>query len=1325
VCFGIVDAARTTDLPDGDAAKAWKGLLAKYEPSTESEKVKLDREFATSKLKSSSDDPDAWLTELERKRQRMRTLGMNKDDDDLIRHVLNNLPKDYDSTVENLEDKMSKKELTIEILRDKLNSRYEKLSSNRDEKGDDTSDEKALVMGGRKFKGNCRLCGKIGHKANDCWDNEKNKDKRPKNYQPSGDHRAGQQSGNDQARNFNSDSGNKKKFDGHCHFCKKYGHHINDCYKKKKRDEREESANVSNETSEHVLTVTDVVDGSSGDIWIADSGATSHMTNSLEGMYDIVDMSTSVTVGNGKQIKIEKSGKLKGVMQHKDGSRTEVVLTNVKYVPELWCNLFSVISAMKQGWKLSGEKVNNETVMKLTKNSLTIGFDQKVKASTTDLLGVKFLRAIPEAAMTNLQPGTKVKTTTLHYQLGHPSEAVTRATAKYMDVNVTGKLETCENCAMGKAKQKNVPKVNENVSTVPGERLYIDISSIKERSIGGSKFWLLAVDEATHMKWSFFLKSKDQTTATMIPFLKELKAKYFKSVKFIRCDNAGENRILEKATKDAGMGITFEYTAPGTPQQNAIVERAFATLMGRTRAMMNLAGFPKKKRNQLWTEAANTATKIDNMLIYENDSVHAHKKFYGTDPGYMRYLRTFGEIAITTNHENKQGRSKVEDRGRECMFLGYADNHANDVYRFLHLKTTKVILSRDVIWLKKMYAEHENVKRVKQVAVDLTEDDTDEDDDSGQEGSQANANDPVDPVHNNDNDLINPPQVDRELRRIETWEPVTVYEGRTRGATRELSELAFVSAVTSDINEPKTFAEAMASPDKEKWLEAIKLELSNMKKRDVWKLVKKSSMPPNRRMVGCKWVFKIKADGTYRARLVAQGFSQIPGVDFTENFAPVMNDETLRIMLLFMLLTNSESEQIDVETAFLYGELQELIYMMCPEGLEIPDDECVLLTKSIYGLVQAARQWYKKFIRTLKSIGFNQCLTDPCLLCKDHGADGMVILAIYVDDCICIGKRSAIDWTIKEIEKHFIIKKMGEVKNYVGCRITKLEGKSLLLTQPELLKGLERKFGNIVRDMRYYNTPAMPNDIVMRPQIGDPLLSKEDQQLYRSGVGMLLYLTKHSRPDISNAVRELSKVMDGATECHMKNMLRCIKFVIDTKEKGLLIAPFDLDDVWEFQAFCDSDYSGDRDKRLSVTGYIIYLMGVAIAWKARAQRSVTLSSTEAEYVAISEVCREILFVAQVLEFLKLKVKRPIVVRVDNVGAIYMANNQTTSQRTKHVDVRYHFVREYIEDGMVKIIFVKSKDNDADIFTKNLDGETYWRHANKFLADPNNRKGVGE
>ena len=556
-----------------------------------------------------------------------------------------------------------------------------------------------------------------------------------------------------------------------------------------------------------------------------------------------------------------------------------------------------------------------------------------------------------------------------------------------------------------------------------------------------------------------------------------------------------------------------------------------------------------------------------------------------------------------------------------------------------------------------------------------------------------------------------------------------MFQGRTRGQAQELADIAFISAVTSDESEPKTFKEAMESPDREKWLKAVKLELTNMKKRGVWEVVKKSTIPPNRQLIGCRWVFKIKADGTHRARLVAQGFSQIPGVDYTENFAPVLKDESLRVILVYKVVKKAESEQINVETAFLYGDLEELIFMICPEGLEICDDECVLLKKSIYGLVQAARQWYKKFVQMLKRIGFESCLADPCLLCKKESNGEMTILVVYVDDCICIGSKEAIKKTINQIAKHFTIKRMGMARDYVGCRIKQLEGnEGILVTQPELLKSLEKKFGATVATLRYYNTPAGPSEMVMRPHEGDRLLTSDDQKLYRSGVGMLLYLTKHSRPDISNAVRELSKVMDGATEAHMKMMLRCIKYILDSQEKGLLIRPTEvLDDVWDLQAFCDSDYSGDRDKRLSVTGFVIYLLGVAIAWACRAQRSVTLSSTEAEYIALSEVCREILFIAQIMEFLGMTVKRPIVVRVDNIGAIYLANNQTTSQRTKHVDIRYHFVREYIEDGLVQIVFVKSKDNIADIFTKNLDGETFWRHANKFLADdnPNDRKGVGE
>ena len=227
---------------------------------------------------------------------------------------------------------------------------------------------------------------------------------------------------------------------------------------------------------------------------------------------------------------------------------------------------------------------------------------------------------------------------------------------------------------------------------------------------------------------------------------------------------------------------------------------------------------------------------------------------------------------------------------------------------------------------------------------------------------------------------------------------------------------------------------------------------------------------------------------------------------------------------------------------------------------------------------------------------------------------------------------------------------------------------------------------------------------------------------------MLLYLLKHSRPDLANPVRELSKGMDIASAAHMKEMMRVIKYVLDTRNQGLRMVPNEAK-VWELKALSDSDFATDKETRVSVTGYVIYFLGIPIAWRSRGQKSVTLSTSEAEYVALSEVVKEIKFILQVLGSMDVKAQLPINVHVDNVGAIFMANNQTSSDRTKHVDVRYHFVREFIEDGIVKIRFVRSKDNDADLFTKNVSGELYNKHTGKIVWNKKNllsglnRKGV--
>jgi len=196
-------------------------------------------------------------------------------------------------------------------------------------------------------------------------------------------------------------------------------------------------------------------------------------------------------------------------------------------------------------------------------------------------------------------------------------------------------------------------------------------------------------------------------------------------------------------------------------------------------------------------------------------------------------------------------------------------------------------------------------------------------------------------------------------------------------------------------------------------------------------------------------------------------------------------------------------------------------------------------------------------------------------------------------------------------------------------------------------------------------------------------VSVEKHKIYRNGVGMLLFLVKHTRPDIANAVIELSKALDCPSPAAYKEMLRVVKFVLDTRNLGIKVAPTLLiNDEWIVVAFSDSDFGGDKETSISVAGFIVCFMGVPISWKSKGQKTVALSSSEAEYVALSEAAKEIKFVYQVLISMDFKVKLPIIVHVDNLGTIFMSENVSVSQRTNHFDIRYRFVQEFVLDGFI-------------------------------------------
>ena len=544
---------------------------------------------------------------------------------------------------------------------------------------------------------------------------------------------------------------------------------------------------------------------------------------------------------------------------------------------------------------------------------------------------------------------------------------------------------------------------------------------------------------------------------------------------------------------------------------------------------------------------------------------------------------------------------------------------------------------------------------------------------------------------------------------------------------RLYDEFVFLANVTDDDTEPKTFREAWDHPDPEKqakWREAIRKEFRDMLRRGVFRLMDRANMPSGRRCVKHKWVFKIKRDGRYRARLVACGYSQIPGVDFTENYSPVIHDVTYRILLIIQIIFGLDSRIIDVETAFLHGDLTEEIYMDCPEGLEGGSPyKCVKLEKTIYGLVQSARMFFKKLIQKLKDIGFQQSDADPCLLTW-NSEYGLCLIAIYVDDCYCVGHKKALDKVEELLQKEtklvepFTVTVTNNTSDYLGCEVIfSKDKKEAWLGQPHTVKNIIKTFGDLVKNLPTYRTPGTPGTGLRKAQDGVITVTKEEHSQYRSGVGMLLYLVKHSRPDIANAVREMSKVLDKPTVAAYKEMKRVIKFVLDTAAYGLKLKPTGLnDDHWTMEAYTDSDWAGDKDNRRSVSGFIIYILGVPISWRSRQMRSVVLSSSEAEYVSLSEAAKEIKFIYQILMSMGMKVKTPIIVRVDNVGAIFMAENATTSQRTRHVDIRYNYVREFVEDKFLKIIFVKTSENLSDGFTKNVSGDIYEKHMPEIVTD---------
>ena len=399
-------------------------------------------------------------------------------------------------------------------------------------------------------------------------------------------------------------------------------------------------------------------------IFIGDSAATSHMTNRKLGVYDLVPINGSVMIGNGKSISCTHKGKMDVICKHKDGSLARETW-EVKIVPELNHDLFSFTKAMKDGWQMNGRWKEGGLMVELFKTTeASMKFDRMIPSGSSWLMGfktgrasMKFDRMIPsgsswlmgikvhrvyDEAHAAMEGGKSISATKLHLMTGHTGEHLLKPTANYMKLKLIGRLPPCEACAKAKIRQRNVQKKKiKKMPTRPGYRVFIDISSFKQVSRGGNKHWLIMVDEFSDYTHIFFLKKKSDQIKILHMWIKGIAKKHRIEIKRIRLDNSGENKSLQKECDKQSLGIIFEFTAPGTPQQNSVAERRIPTLMGRARAMLIQAGLEAKYKEEFWCEVISTATKLDNIMVRPERTKTPHTLFYGEDAKYTRSLRTF------------------------------------------------------------------------------------------------------------------------------------------------------------------------------------------------------------------------------------------------------------------------------------------------------------------------------------------------------------------------------------------------------------------------------------------------------------------------------------------------------------------------------------------------------------------------------------------------------------------------------------------------------------------------------------------------------------
>ena len=548
-------------------------------------------------------------------------------------------------------------------------------------------------------------------------------------------------------------------------------------------------------------------------------------------------------------------------------------------------------------------------------------------------------------------------------------------------------------------------------------------------------------------------------------------------------------------------------------------------------------------------------------------------------------------------------------------------------------------------------------------------------------------------------------------------------------------EHAFTSAKALDFKTPTTHREAVNGPQAPEWIASINRELKSLREKGVWKIVKATKQKP----IGMKWVFKVKQDENghvtkFKSRLVCQGFRQRHGIDFFDTYAPVANYASIRVLLALAARLDLEIHQMDVDVAFLNGILKETVFCKPPPGVTVPPGHVLLLLRALYGTKQAARVWWQNIDNTfLTKLDLHKSPADPCVYFRTVSDSNptSLFLVLFVDDILIFSNRKkTVELAKSTLKKTCSMTDQGELRWCLGMRVLRDRSKRIItLDQQRCVLDVLGRFG--MSECKPVATPLVHNvkltakDCPTTPEEIKELESYH--QLFRSIVGSCSYAALSTRPDIATATVMCAKFSHNPGKTHLvaaKRILRCLAGTTDhcimfggesfmrIDEKVLLSKhdPRSLDNkTCDLVAFSDSDWAGDIDKRRSTSGFIFCINGGPVSWKSKMQKCIAQSSAEAEHIAASLCAKETTWLRSLLStVMGSPLKTPTLINVDNNAAIAIVKNPVCSSKTKHIEMRFHLVRDMFERGIIHIDHVPTECNIADILTKGLPKVTFSR-----------------